>query len=191
MKYPIAMTVLQYLIFPNFTREFLKLFRARVVGQEKEILSAKSVRQKFSFPTSPRKNTAEEGCGGNSAVFLQKIEASPAALLVQSRTPKKSFVFLLEEKIRRAQIRKCEQNFSLVWRALASGGGLASLVSSVQNRFGLGHIIAPQSNFPIFARPIRPREARKGMETLARRAQRGSSSAGSKSLAILSICFAQ
>ena len=33
---------------------------------------------------------------------------------------------------------------------------------------------APQSNFPIFARPIRPREARKGMETLARRARRGS-----------------
>jgi hypothetical protein len=29
------------------------------------------------------------------------------------------------------------------------------------------------------------------METLARRAERGSPSAGSKSLAILSICFAQ
>jgi hypothetical protein len=38
---------------------------------------------------------------------------------------------------------------------------------------------------------IQPREARKGMETLARRAERGSPSAGSKSLAILSICFAQ
>src|SRR3989344_2783214 len=75
-------------------------------------------------PVRPRKNTAEGGGGGgSSAVFLQKREASPAALLVQSRTPKKSFVFLLEEKIRRAQIRKCEQNFSLVWRALASGGG--------------------------------------------------------------------
>ena len=32
-------------------------------------------------------------------------------------------------------------------------------------------IIPPLSNFPIFARPIRPREARKGMETLARQAQ--------------------
>ena len=31
----------------------------------------------------------------------------------------------------------------------------------------------PILNFPIFARPIRPREARKGMETLARRARRG------------------
>ena len=32
---------------------------------------------------------------------------------------------------------------------------------------------APISNFPIFARPIRPREARKGMETLARREAAG------------------
>ena len=34
----------------------------------------------------------------NSAVFLQKIEAKPAAMLVQSRTQQKSFLFLLEEK---------------------------------------------------------------------------------------------
>jgi len=64
---------------------------------------------------------AEGGCGGNSA--SPEPKRSPAALLVQSRTPKKSFVFLLEEKIGRAQNQKCEQNFSLVWRALASGGG--------------------------------------------------------------------
>jgi len=76
----------------------------------------------------PRKNTAEGGCGGNSAVFLQKIEAKPAALLVESRTQQKSFLFLLEEKIRRAQIRKSEENFFAGWRVPASGGGLASLV---------------------------------------------------------------
>ena len=76
----------------------------------------------------PRKNTAEGGCGGNSAVFLQKIEASPAALLVQSRTQQKSFLFLLEEKIRRAQNHKCEENFFAGWRVIAGGGGLASLV---------------------------------------------------------------
>jgi len=58
-----------------------------------------------------------------------------------------------------------------VWRAKRA-------ISFVQNRFG-------------FCRLIQPREARKGMETLARRARRGSPSAGSKSLAILSICFAQ
>src|SRR3989344_5123417 len=79
-------------------------------------------------PVRPRKNTAEGGCGGNSAVFLQKIEASPAALLVQGRTQQKSFLFLLEEKIRRAHIRKSEENFFAGLRVVASGGGLASLV---------------------------------------------------------------
>src|SRR3989344_7643779 len=71
---------------------------------------------------------AEGGCGGNSAIPLQKIEASPAALLVESRTQQKSFLFLLEEKIRRAQIRKSEENFFAGWRVVASGGGLTSLV---------------------------------------------------------------
>ena len=61
-------------------------------------------------------------------MFLQKIEAKPAALLVESRTQQKSFLFLLEEKIGRAQIRKSEENFFAGWRVVASGGGLASLV---------------------------------------------------------------
>ena len=74
-----------------------------------------------------RKNTAEGGCGGNSAVFLQKTEASPAACSVGSRSQQKSFLFLLEEKIRRAQ-KKSRENFFAGWRALASGGGAASLV---------------------------------------------------------------
>ncbi len=86
-------------------------------GKEKELAAAKiSVR--------PRKNTAEGGFGGNSAVFLQKIEAKPAALLVQSRTQQKSFLFHLEEKIRRAQNQKCRENFFAGWQAVASGGGL-------------------------------------------------------------------
>ncbi|MEK7555619.1 MAG: hypothetical protein AAB516_02260, partial [Patescibacteria group bacterium] len=59
----------------------------------------------------------------------------------QSRTPQKSFVFLLEEKIRRAQIKKCEQNFSVVWRALASGGGAVQSFRSkwVRAKFRIGH----------------------------------------------------
>ncbi|OGY62573.1 MAG: hypothetical protein A2745_01005 [Candidatus Harrisonbacteria bacterium RIFCSPHIGHO2_01_FULL_44_13] len=81
-----------------------------------------------------------EGCGGNSAApeRIEK-EVNPAALLVESRTPQKSFLFLLEEKIRRAQIRKSEENFFVGWRASACGGGAASLVpfkvgsSKVQN----------------------------------------------------------
>ena len=64
---------------------------------------------------------AEGGCGGNSAAPEPK--RSPAALLVQSRTQQKSFLFLLEEKIGRAQIKKCEENFFVGWRVVASGGG--------------------------------------------------------------------
>ena len=71
-----------------------------------------------------------------------------------------------------------------VWRAKRA-------VNSVQNRFGFRQTNAPVLNFQKFCRPILPREARKGMETLARRAEHGSPSAGSESLAILSICFAQ
>ncbi|MDE1988792.1 MAG: hypothetical protein KGI39_03790, partial [Patescibacteria group bacterium] len=60
---------------------------------------------------------ADGGCGGNSAA-PERIQkgASPAALLVESRTPQKSFLFLLEEKIGRAQIRKSEENFFVGWR---------------------------------------------------------------------------
>ncbi|MBI3287550.1 MAG: hypothetical protein HYZ68_05830 [Chloroflexi bacterium] len=80
-------------------------------------------------PVCPRKNTAEGGCGGNSAApERNKTEASPAALLGQSSTPQKSFLFLLEEKVRRAQNQKCRENFFAGWRVVASGGGAASLV---------------------------------------------------------------
>jgi len=71
-----------------------------------------------------------------------------------------------------------------VWRAKRA-------VSSVQKRFGFRQTNAPVLNFQEFCRLILPREARQRTETLARRARRGSPSAGSKSLAILSICFAQ
>src|SRR3989344_4226999 len=71
-----------------------------------------------------------------------------------------------------------------VWRAKRA-------ISFVQKRFGFRQTNAPQSNFQEFCRLIQPREARQRTETLARRARRGSPSAGSKSLTILSICFAQ
>jgi len=79
--------------------------------------------------------------GRNSAAPEPK--QSPAALLGQSISRQKSFLFLLEEKIGRAQIRKSEENFFAGWRASASGGG-AKRVSFAQNRFGLCHIIAPE-----------------------------------------------
>ena len=70
----------------------------------------------------PREGVAEGGFGGNSATpeRIQKAD-SPAVLLVQSRTPHKSFLFLLEEKNRRAQIKNCEENF------LRDGGVLGAL----------------------------------------------------------------
>jgi len=64
---------------------------------------------------------AEGGCGGNSA--SPEPKRSPATLLVQSRPTKKSFVFLLEEKIGRAQIKNCKQNFSLAERAKRAVAG--------------------------------------------------------------------
>ena len=91
-------------------------------GKEKKNAAAKN-------PVQPIEGAAEGGGGGNSAApERNQTEASPAALLVQSRTPQKSFLFLLEEKIRRAQIRKSEENFFVRWRASARGRGAASLV---------------------------------------------------------------
>jgi len=68
----------------------------------------------------------------------EKIEASPVALLSQSKAQQKSFLFLLparrslsaggEEKIRRAQNEKGKEYFSVVWRAKQAVVGLASLV---------------------------------------------------------------
>ena len=72
----------------------------------------------------PREGVAEGGLGGNSAMpeRIQKAD-SPAVLLVKSRTPHKSFLFLLEEKNRRAQIKNCKQNFSLAERAKRAVAG--------------------------------------------------------------------
>jgi hypothetical protein len=62
--------------------------------------------------------------GWGEGIFARLLrKRSPAALLVQSRTQQKSFLFLLEEKEIARQIKKCEENFFAGWRALASGGG--------------------------------------------------------------------
>ena len=75
---------------------------------------------------------AEGGFGGNSATpERNQIVDSPAVLLVQSRTPQNSFLFLLKEKNRRAQIKKCEENFFAGWRSASwrtSDGGAGFLI---------------------------------------------------------------
>ena len=85
--------------------------KEKIVSAEKPFAEARTARQ--------------EGLGEECRAVRAK-SAKPRRLLVQSRTPQKSFVFLLEEKIGRAQIKKCEQNFSVVWRGLASGGEATS-----------------------------------------------------------------
>ena len=70
---------------------------------------------------------AEGGCGGNSA--SPEPKRSPAALLVQSRGQQKSFLFLLEEKIGRAQIKKCEENFFAGQRAKRAAAGRSVQIS--------------------------------------------------------------
>jgi len=64
---------------------------------------------------------AEGGCGGNSA--SPEPKRSPAALLVQSRVPQKSFLFLLEEKIGCAQNKKLRRKLFCGTASEASGGG--------------------------------------------------------------------
>ena len=70
---------------------------------------------------------AEGGCGGNSA--SPEPKRSPAALLGQSRVPQKSFLFLLKEKIGRAQIKKCEENFFAEQRAKRAAAGRSIQIS--------------------------------------------------------------
>ena len=95
----------------------------------------------------PREGVAEGGFGGNSATpeRIQKAD-SPAVLLVKSRTPHKSFLFLLEEKNRRAQIKNCEENFFAGWRGFRATAGLASL---------LGVLLKKCSNFVQKTPPIK------------------------------------
>ena len=83
-----------------------------------------------------------EAGGGRGGDFASpEPKRSPAALLVKSRTQQKSFLFLLEEKIGRAQIKKCEENFFDGWRALASGGGAEHqfLSKKVCAKFRISH----------------------------------------------------
>ena len=77
----------------------------------------------MNLAASRSEGAAEGGCGGNSAAPERR---SPAACSVKSRSQQKSFLFLLEEKIRRAQ-KKSRENFFAGWRALASGGGANQL----------------------------------------------------------------
>ena len=104
----------------NFsTREFPNLVRALGGwGKDKNLVAA-------NF-RSPSEGMAEGGCGGNSALPSQKIEASPATLQFIARHHRKILFSLRERKIRRAQNEKSKEYFSVVWRAKRAVAGLAS-----------------------------------------------------------------
>jgi len=85
---------------------------------------------KFKFsPRSTARTARQEGVGGRNAEPSERIqkEASPAALLVKAKHHRK-ILFSLGEEIRRAQNEKSKEYFSVVRRALGSGGGAASFV---------------------------------------------------------------
>jgi len=64
---------------------------------------------------------AKNGGVQGEEIFCPRAENPPPAR--QRGAEQKNCFFLLEEKIGRAQIKNCEQNFSLSERASASGGG--------------------------------------------------------------------
>ena len=89
---------------------------------------------------------AEGGCGGNSA--SPEPKRSPAALLVKSRVPQKSFPFLLEEKEVARQIKKCEENFFAGQRAKRAVAGRS--VSFAQRNFAQSLRFPTNRNFRRF-----------------------------------------
>jgi len=98
----------------------------RVGARATPFLAAHFAKQNTNSVGVQSEGEAEGGCGGNSA--SPEPKRSPAALLSKSRPPKKSFVFLLEEKIGRAQNQNCEENFFAEQRAKRAAAG-----RSVQN----------------------------------------------------------
>ena len=69
-----------------------------------------------------RKQAGKKEGGWGEGIFARLPKRSPAVCSVRSRSQQKSFLSLLEEKIRRAQ-KKSRENFFAGSRALASGGG--------------------------------------------------------------------
>ena len=90
------------------------------------------------------------GCGGNSA--SPEPKRSPAALLVQSRATQKSFLFLLEEKIGRAQIGKSKENFFVGRAGFRHGGGAASLGVLLKVGSSKVHNFPPDRTFAFWER---------------------------------------
>jgi len=86
-----------------------------------------------------RKQAGKKEGGWGEGIFARLPKRSPAALLVESRTQQKSFLFLLEEKEIARQIKKCEENFFAGWRGFRAAAGRSVKVRSPdfrQKKFG-------------------------------------------------------
>ena len=126
-----------------YFREFLNLFRAGRVGQGKEPKARRKNRRRkrgrggrgvWGRPEAERSSLR----GKNSAAPEPKsrscrINSAPAALLVQSRAQQKSFLFLLEGKIGRAQIKNAKKTFLRGGERQRAAAGRS--VSFAQKRF--------------------------------------------------------
>src|SRR3989338_4658622 len=81
------------------------------------------------------------------------MRRGPPHALSGAEASKKSFLFLLEEKIRRAQNQKSRENFFAGWRVVASGGGAASLVGVLlKESSDFVQKVPPVYNFSILGR---------------------------------------
>jgi len=86
-----------------------------------------------------RKQAGKKEGGWGEGIFARLPKRSPAALLVESRTQQKSFLFLLEEKEIARQIKKCEENFFAGQRAKRAAAGRSVKVRNPdfrQKKFG-------------------------------------------------------
>ena len=83
--------------------------------------------------------------GGNSAA--PEPEAKPRRLLVQSRSQQKSFLFLLEEKNGRAQIRNAEKTFLLAGeRQRAAAGRSGWFRSGISDKMSSSGVVKTHQN---------------------------------------------
>jgi len=140
---------MQFLEFNQQKGSSINLSAHGWVGARARNLAAHFALQNTNSVGVQSEGEAEGGCGGNSA--SPEPKRSPAALLVQSRSQQKNFLFLLEEKIGRAQNEKSKEYFSVVWRACRAVAGLASL---------LGVLFKKCSNFVQYTPQIFERDFR-------------------------------
>jgi len=80
------------------------------------------LRPRPNFARRPNRRAKIGGEFEGRKIFARLPKRSPAALLVQSRVPQKSFLFLLEEKEIAHQIKECEENFFAGYERKRGGG---------------------------------------------------------------------